>query len=185
MGLFQQRLAERRRQQHGAAALDIADLGTPDLSTVELTVRTSTKREQLSNLRKTRVDQRTVTPVAKPVKAPPTCTACGVEVPGKRRKVRYCVSCLEVREKQLQTEYEAKRREQRTANQKMQPCAHCQTPMPVRGRAKYCGDPCRDEARRLHDREQWEFRVSGTIEGGYIERERRFNAARKAAKESA
>ena len=57
MGLFQQRLAERRRQQHGAAALDINDLGTPDLDDVELVVRTSTTAEQRRNLRLTSVRQ--------------------------------------------------------------------------------------------------------------------------------
>lgn len=174
MGLFQRKLAERRRQQHGAATLDITDLGAPDMTDFTLTVRQSTKREQDSTIKRT--------PTAKPIKTPPTCAACGVEVPGKKRKARYCLSCLKKRRKQQQLDFDAARRVYRAENRKMKPCAHCQTPMPVRGRAKYCSEPCREEVRRVQGREKWERKVSGRIDGGWIERERRFNAARKAAK---
>lgn len=60
MGLFQQRLAERRRQQHGAAdTLTVPTIGQHvELQGVELSTRTSTPQEQAANLRQTRVDQR-------------------------------------------------------------------------------------------------------------------------------
>ncbi len=97
MGLFQQRLAERRRQQHGAATLDITDLGTPDidLEGVKVSTKTSrrpggkripkytfepssTKRAEQNNARKVR-DPYTI-----------TCKQCGTVATRKSHAALYC-----------------------------------------------------------------------------------------------
>lgn len=184
MGLFQQRLSERRRQQHGAQ-LDITDLGTPDIEDVELVARTSTTAEQRRNLRLTSVRQRTVTPPARKVRDPYTitCKQCGKTATRKSHAALYCSILCQNRAHK--------------ANEPKRPkhhlnCIVCDQPIGPdrRAHAKHCSDACarkwnnkRQADRRERERE--EARQSPIYTGSAIDAEHMFNAARKAAKESA
>lgn len=187
MGLFQQRLAERRRQQHGAATLDITDLGTPDIDDVELSTRTGRSPEYWRISREPRKAPVTkpVTPPARKVRDPYTitCKQCGKTATRKSHAALYCSILCQNRAHK--------------ANEPKRPkhhlnCIVCDQPIGSdrRAQAKHCSDACarkwnnkRQADRRERERE--EARQSPIYTGSAIDAERLFNAARKAAKESA
>lgn len=154
MGLFQQRLAERRRQQHGAAALDIADLGTPDLEGLDLVVRTSTPREQGLNLRQTRVSQRTPAepkPKPKRIPKPRLCCDCNADITALANSALRCLKCREAHKLTYSKEDWAKRAAKAgkpTPDRSNLICVVCGKKVPLNSRRiEYCSDLCRNRQR--------------------------------------